>query len=147
VNSRATYMRLTAIPRRSDLTDAGRKLFEETKCSVCHVPTMKTRQDYPIAVLAGIDAPIFTDMLLHNMGDELSDGMVDGEAQSRDWRTAPLIGLRFNTLFLHDGRAHTIEEAILLHDGKGSEAAGSIALFRALSPSDHDALLAFVSAL
>lgn len=147
VNARATYMRLTAIPRRSDLTEVGRKLFEETKCSVCHVPTMKTRQDYPIAVLAGIDAPIFTDMLLHNMGDELSDGMVDGEAQSRDWRTAPLIGLRFNTLFLHDGRAHTIEEAILLHDGKGSEAAGSITLYRALSPSDHDALLTFVSAL
>jgi CxxC motif-containing protein (DUF1111 family) len=50
-------------------------------------------------------------------------------------------------MYLHDGRAHSVEEAILLHDGKGSEAAGAIALFRALSASDHDALLAFVRAL
>ena len=49
--------------------------------------------------------------------------------------------------YLHDGRAQTLEEAILLHDGEGSQAAGSIALFRALSASDHDALLAFVGAL
>lgn len=147
VNRRANYMRLTAIPRRSDLTDEGRALFDKAKCGVCHVSTMKTRADYPIPILAGIDAPIFTDLLLHDMGDELSDGVIDGEAQSRDWRTAPLIGLRFNTIFLHDGRAHTIEEAILRHDGKGSEAAEAINIFRALSPSDHAALLSYVSAL
>lgn len=147
VNTRAMYMRLTAIPRRIDLTEEGRALFDQARCSVCHVPSMKTRQDYPIALLAGIDAPIFTDLLLHDMGDELSDGMIDGEAQSRDWRTTPLLGLRFNSTFLHDGRALTVEEAILLHDGKGSEAAESISLFRALSPADHDALLTFVNAL
>jgi CxxC motif-containing protein (DUF1111 family) len=81
------------------------------------------------------------------MGDELADGVVDGEAESREWRTAPLVALRFDKVFLHDGRAHSIDEAILLHDGKGSQAAGSVAIFRALSASDHDALLAFVSAL
>jgi CxxC motif-containing protein (DUF1111 family) len=147
VNQRALYMRLTAIPRRTDLTEAGRALFDEAQCSACHVPTLKTRPDYPISVLAGIDAPIYTDMLLHAMGDELSDGLIDGEAQSRDWRTAPLIGLRFNKTFLHDGRAQTIEDAILLHDGAGSEAAASISFYKALSAEDHDALLAFVSAL
>lgn len=147
VNDRAMYMRLTAIPQRPELTGAGRALFDGVKCGACHVPSLKTRPDYPIALLAGIDAPVFTDLLLHDMGDELADGMIDGEAQSRDWRTPPLIALRFDKAFLHDGRAHTLEEAILLHDGKGSEASESIALFRALSPADHDALLTFVGAL
>jgi len=146
VNKRATYIRLTAIPRRTELA-AGRALFDQLQCRACHAPTLKTRPDYPIALLAGIDAPIFTDMLLHDMGDELADGMIDGEATSREWRTAPLIGLRFDKTFLHDGRAHTVEEAILLHAGKGSEAAASIASYEALSPADHDALLTFVSAL
>src|SRR5262249_52943988 len=113
VNARATYMRLIAIPRRTGLADAAKELFDEVKCSACHVPSLKTRADYPLPLLAGIDAPIFTDLLLHDMGDELADGMVDGEAASRDWRTSPLIGLRFNKTFLHDGRAHSIEEAIL----------------------------------
>jgi CxxC motif-containing protein (DUF1111 family) len=147
VNKRAMYVRLTAIPARKGLTDAAKALFDQVKCSVCHVPSMKTRADYPIDLIAGKDAPIFTDMLLHDMGDALADGMIDGEALSRDWRTAPLIGLRFNKTFLHDGRASSIEEAILFHDGKGSEAAESVSLFKALSPADHDALLAFVSAL
>jgi CxxC motif-containing protein (DUF1111 family) len=147
VNGRATYMRLTAIPDRRGLTERGRALFEGAGCGACHVPAMKTRPDYPIALLAGIDAPVFTDLLLHDMGDELADGVIDGEARSRDWRTAPLIGLRFNKTFLHDGRAHTVEEAILLHDGNGSEAAASIHAFLSLPPGDHDALLAFVGAL
>ena len=147
VNRRAMYMRLTAIPRRPRLTEEGRALFAAAHCDGCHVPAMKTRADYPIPLLAGIDAPVFTDMLLHDMGDALADGVIEGSARSRDWRTAPLIGLRFNRTFLHDGRAGTIEEAIVLHDGEGSEAADSIARFRALSPADRAALLAFVSAL
>ncbi|APR80961.1 Putative thiol oxidoreductase with 2 cytochrome c heme-binding site [Minicystis rosea] len=147
VNRRAMYMRLTAIPRRSGLTEEGRGLFAQAHCDGCHVPSMKTREDYPIRLLAGVDAPVFTDMLLHDLGDALADGVIDGSAQSRDWRTAPLIGLRFNKTFMHDGRALTIEEAILLHDGPGSEAADSIARFRALSDDGRAALLAFVRAL
>lgn len=147
VNARATYLRLTAIPSRAEADAFGGALFEGTGCAACHVPRLKTRPDYPIALLAGIDAPVFTDMLLHDMGDGLADGMVEGQAGPRDWRTSPLIGLRFYSTYLHDGRAHTLDEAILLHDGEGSEAAASIALFKALSPTDHDTLLAFVSAL
>ncbi len=147
VNKRAMYIRLTAIPGRKGLTDAGQALFAQAKCDVCHAPSMKTSADYPIAVLAGIDASVYTDMLLHDMGDALADGMIDGEAQSRDWRTAPLLGLRFNKTFLHDGRAHTVEEAILLHAGEGSEAAESVAIYEGLSAEDNAALLAFVSAL
>jgi CxxC motif-containing protein (DUF1111 family) len=147
VNRRAMYVRLTAIPRRAGLTGEGRALFESAGCAVCHAPSMRTRPDYPIALLAGIDAPVFTDLLLHDMGGGLADGVAEGGAGARDWRTAPLIGLRFDKAYLHDGRARTVEEAILLHDGDGSEAASSIARFRALSPSDHDTLLAFVRAL
>jgi CxxC motif-containing protein (DUF1111 family) len=147
VNARAKYMRLTAIPRRDGLDDAGMALFAEARCDGCHVPSLRTRADYPLALLADIDAPVFTDLLLHDMGDGLADGVTEGEAGSRDWRTAPLIGLRFYKTYLHDGRARTIEQAILLHDGAGSEAADSIARFKALSAADHDALLAFVSGL
>ena len=69
------------------------------------------------------------------------------EATSREWRTAPLIGLRFNRVLMHDGRARTIEEAILDHDDEGSEAHGSVALFRGLSSGEKAALLDYVGAL
>ena len=147
VNKRAMYVRLTAIPRRDGLTPEGEALFAQANCDVCHAPSMKTRKDYPIAQLAGIDAPVFTDMLVHDMGDELADGMVDGDAGSREWRTAPLVGLRFNKTFLHDGRATTIEEAILAHAGKGSEAAESTDLYKNMSDADRKLLLDYVSAL
>ena len=147
VNARAGYMRLIAIPRRRGLDEPGRAIFDEVRCAACHAPSLRTRADYPIALLADIDAPVFTDMLLHDMGDGLADGVIDGEAGPRDWRTAPLVGLRFLRTYLHDGRARTVEEAILLHDGEGSEAKDSIARFKAISAADHDALLAFVKAL
>jgi CxxC motif-containing protein (DUF1111 family) len=68
-------------------------------------------------------------------------------ATSRQWRTAPLMGLRFFQSYLHDGRGKTIEEAILLHHGTGSEASGSVAKFRALSASDRQELIRYVSSL
>jgi CxxC motif-containing protein (DUF1111 family) len=146
LNLRADYVRTTAIPKRTD--DArGRALFEQASCAACHVPAMRTRADYPIAALADMDAPIFTDVLLHDMGDALADGTAEGEATGRDWRTAPLIGLRFNRVFMHDGRAATIEEAIHDHASPGSEANGSVAAFDALPPADREALLSFVSRL
>ncbi len=147
VNSRSNYVRLTAIPHRLDLDEQGAALFDKALCSVCHAPSLKTRADYPVALLAGLDAPIYTDLLLHDLGDTLADGVVDGTATSREWRTAPLIGLRFNKSFLHDGRAHTVEEAILGHAGDGSQATGSLAIYAALSADDRATLLAFVGAL
>jgi len=144
VNKRATYVRTTAIPKRADAEAHGAQLFSDAKCAVCHVPALKTRADYPIALLAGIDAPVYTDVLLHDLGDALADGMVEGLATGRDWRTAPLIGLRFNRTFMHDGRAHDIDEAIAAHGSPGSEANESVALYRGMSAADQGALLAFV---
>ena len=148
VNIRTIYVRLTAIPRRANVIN-GAALFAQTKCDACHVPSMRTRKDYPIAPLADIDAPIYSDILLHDMGTELADGISDGEATSRDWRTPPLIGLRFLKSYLHDGRATTVEQSILMHGGagSGSEAAESVALFSALGPAEKATLLEFVGAL
>ena len=148
VNDVAGYMRLLAIPRRAAPPDPlGPALFASTKCGVCHAPSLRTRADYPIAELADRDAPVFTDFLLHDLGTALADGLDEGDASSREWRTAPLIGLRFDRVLLHDGRARTIEEAILDHDGEGSEARASIALFRSLSAAEKASLLAYVGAL
>ena len=125
-------------------------MFASSECAVCHVPSLATRADYAIPELAGIDAPVYTDLLLHRMGPELADGLpsdVDGEAGSFEWRTAPLIGLRFNRTFLHDGRAKSIEEAVLLHRAEGSEANAAIDRFEALSDADRETLLQFVEAL
>lgn len=139
----AFYVRRIAIPRRA-LPGGGAALFQQVGCATCHVPTLHTRADYPIPQLADIDAPIYSDLLLHDMGDALSDAMTDGNASSREWRTAPLIGLRFARTYLHDGRAHSVEEAIAAHAGQG---AASAAAFAALPAADHQLLLAFVEAL
>ncbi|HET9959478.1 MAG TPA: di-heme oxidoredictase family protein [Polyangiaceae bacterium] len=151
VNMRANYVRVLEIPTRRGPQDAAR-LFQDVQCAACHVPSLRTRADYPIDALADIDAPIYTDLLIHNMGEDLADGLpaaddVDGQAGSFDWRTAPLIGLRFNRTFLHDGRAKSVEEAILMHRGVGSEANDSVARFEALSERERALLVSFVESL
>jgi CxxC motif-containing protein (DUF1111 family) len=114
---------------------------------VCHVPILKTRADYPIPQLANIEAPIFSDLLLHDMGPDFSDGLAEYDAAASEWRTAPLIGLRHLRNYLHDGRAATVEDAILLHDSPGSEAATVAAKYKNLSDSEKQQLLDFVSSL
>jgi len=151
VNKRADYVRGIAIPGRHT-DDVGAGLFEASLCAVCHAPSLHTRADYPIAALADMDAPIYTDMLLHRMSDELADGLpadpsVDGQADSFSWRTAPLIGLRFDKNYLHDGRASSITEAIELHRGTNSEANPAVDAFDALGAEDQQTLVNFVEGL
>lgn len=143
----ATYIRLLAIPRREGLTDAGAHVFAAAGCADCHAPTMRTRADFPVPLLAGIDAPIYSDLLLHDLGDALADGIRDGEAGPRAWRTAPLIGLRHLRGYLHDGRAATLDEAIRAHGGAGSEARFAVDRYDALSPDERERLLEFVGHL
>jgi CxxC motif-containing protein (DUF1111 family) len=148
VNNVADYMRFLRIPARQNADDAaGAKLFESAQCNVCHVPTLHTRADYPIAQLADIDAAIYTDLLLHDMGPDYADGLQDYDASSSEWRTAPLMGLRFFQYYLHDGRAHSVEEAIELHGSDGSEAKASVDLFRALDDDRRAQLVSYVSGL
>lgn len=149
VHKRAMYLRLLAIPKRPKPDAAATALFARAKCDVCHAPSLKTRADYPIKAIAGVDAPLYTDMLLHDMGDKLADSLptTDGSATWRTWRTAPLVGLRFNRTFMHDGRARSVAEAISAHDGPGSEAAESVRIYDGLSPADRKTLDDFVGGL
>lgn len=143
VNLMADYLRLLEIPARP-VDEAGAALFDEVGCATCHVPSLRTRADYPIEALADVDAPVYSDMLLHDMGEALADGVVELGASGRQWRTAPLVGLRFQRAFLHDGRASDLRTAILDHRSPGSEASGAVDAFEALSDADAEALLTFV---
>lgn len=149
INLVANYMRLVEIPRRDPAfaSEKARGAFDRALCSACHVPTLRTASSYPIPQLAGIDAPIYSDLLLHDLGGGYSDGLTDESATASEWKTAPLIGLRFMKTFLHDGRAHSVEEAIVGHAGAGSQASESVQRFQALSPDDRSALVAFVESL
>lgn len=125
----------------------GRSLFTASGCASCHVPSLRTGQS-PIAALVNRQAELYSDLLLHDMGDALADNRPDGSATGREWRTTPLWGLRLMRRFLngdafllHDGRARTVDEAIRLH---GGEALASRQAFEALTPAQRAALIDFV---
>ena len=92
----------------------------------------------------------YTDLLLHDMGAGLADNRPDGEASGTEWRTPPLWGIGLvetvngHTMFLHDGRARTIEEAILWHGGEAEE---SRHLFMGLTVEEREALIRFLESL
>ncbi len=144
------YVRLLAPPAPADMTPGrarGRDLFHAVGCASCHVPELRTGTNSTPA-LANQAVPLYSDLLLHDMGEALADHRPDGSATGREWRTAPLWGLRVMRSFLngdafllHDGRARSVEEAILRH---GGEAEASREAFRRLSPTDRAALLDFV---
>ena len=144
-----------AVPARRNVTDAdfkrGEVLFDDAKCSVCHVPTMKTAAEFkPLPQLANQIFHAYTDLLIHDMGEGLSDGRPDYQAKPTEWRTPPLWALGLSeivtgsTSMLHDGRARNATEAILWHDG---EAKVSRDAFRKMSKVDRDALLKFLNSI
>jgi CxxC motif-containing protein (DUF1111 family) len=143
----AGYVRMLSMPPRSEPSRRGRALFEEAECATCHVPKLATSRDFEVTALAGIEAPVYSDLLLHDMGEGLSNGVREGDAGAREWRTAPLMGLRFMPALLHDGRAKSVREAILAHGEPDSEARGSASIFRALPAADQAELVEFVEAL
>ncbi len=142
----ADYLRMLQIPaRRSDQRGLG--LFERARCSDCHEPSFTTRPDAHVAALSDVSVELYTDFLLHDMGAALSDGLREESAGPRDFRTAPLMGLRFQAAFLHDGRAKTVAEAIEAHGAQDSEARDSFAAFRSLDDDERRQLVTFVEAL
>ena len=149
------WLRGLAVPARRNMADPevrrGEKLFADAKCAVCHVPEMKTAERFPpMPQLANQVFRAYTDLLLHDMGEELADGRPDFKAGPRDWRTAPLWGLGLSqtvsgsTTMLHDGRARNITEAVLWH---GGEAAGAREVFRNMPKAEREALVRFVEAI
>ena len=120
----------------------GRVVFRRVGCASCHVPVLVTGPS-PIAALRFKVFQPYTDLLLHNMGPDLADICL-GQARPAEFRTEPLMGLRFATALLHDGRAHTITEAIQAHGGEATAARNR---FNALRPGSRAALLDFLSKL
>src|SRR5437867_8719578 len=89
----------------------------------------------------------FSDFALHDMGRGLADGVSQGNANGREFRTAPLWGVGQRIFFLHDGRTSDLHQAILDHASEGSEANSVISNFKQLSPTDKQALLNFLRSL
>jgi CxxC motif-containing protein (DUF1111 family) len=123
-------------PSSATRNSDGAAVFTSIGCGTCHVPAM------PLP--GGAEAPLYSDLLLHDMGPTLDDGVVQGQARGRDWRTTPLWGLGVRVRFLHDGRATTLAGAIAAHDGEGAKSA---AAFRNLTPDLRERLLAFLGSL
>lgn len=147
------YLRLLGVPARRvvdpELERRGYHRFVQIGCASCHIPTLRTLDFDPESPLSGQTIHPFTDLLLHDMGEGLADGLPDGDASGSEWRTPPLWGLGRvvddpRARLLHDGRASSIEEAILMH---GGEAAGVVERYAALSGSEREALLAFLHTL
>ncbi len=129
----------------------GAELFERAQCSICHVSTLRTAERFErLPQLANQEFHAYTDLLLHDMGEELADGRPDFEAGPRDWRTPPLWGLGLSqnvsgsTALLHDGRARNVTEAIVWH---GGEAATARNAFKAMTWQDRAALLRFLDSI
>ncbi len=127
----------------------GKVLFNSVSCAACHIPKMKTGS-HTIPALENQTIRPYTDLLLHDMGDDLADNAPDFKATGNEWRTPPLWGIGLietvngHTNLLHDGRARNIEEAILWH---GGEAENSKLEFMNLSLTERKKVLDFIKSL
>lgn len=128
----------------------GEKLFQQVGCAACHLPELRTG-DYPLLpIIANTTFRAFTDLLLHDMGEDLADGRPDFLAGPRDWRTPPLWGIGLSaqvngsTHLLHDGRARNVLEAILWHGGEAKAAKDA---FSKMPATEREALIDFVNSL
>ncbi|HHG90471.1 MAG TPA: c-type cytochrome, partial [Devosia sp.] len=142
----AFYAANLAVPPRRNTKNPevveGGAVFANIGCAACHSPEQPQDNGQTIAP--------YTDLLLHDMGEGLADGIAVGSASKREWRTAPLWGIGLteivsgHTFFLHDGRARNLTEAILWHGGEGERSRN---LFADLGPQQRQNLLAFLNSL
>jgi CxxC motif-containing protein (DUF1111 family) len=137
----AAFMRGLAGPTPSQDTPGGalsiargKAAFSAVGCALCHTPT-----------LAGV--PLYSDLLLHRLGNTLADGIQQGSAGPDQFRTAPLWGLGQRLFFLHDGRTTDLMETIWAHRSNGSEANQVIHNFDDLGGQDKQDLLNFLRSL
>ncbi len=154
LNAVTFYVRTLAVPARRNVTDAavqrGELLFTQMQCASCHIPTMYTGVDITFPSMSNQRIHPYTDLLVHDLGAGLADNRPDYLAGGSEWRTTPLwgIGLLEKTngtpFYLHDGRARTLEEAILWH---GGEAQNSRDQFTKLSKSERGAVISFLQSL
>lgn len=148
------YLQTLKAPLQRSASDpdvvAGKQLFINSSCGKCHTPELQTGH-HPVAALSNKTFAPYSDFLLHDMGPGLDDGYTEGTALTAEWRTPPLWGLGLSQnsqggryFLLHDGRAQSLEEAILLH---GGEAIGSRNNFQKLSVAEKGQLIKFLESL
>jgi CxxC motif-containing protein (DUF1111 family) len=149
----AFFMRFLAAPTPSPDTPGGAtsiangsSLFSSIGCALCHTPTLNTGGT-TVAALRNKPVNLFSDMLVHDMGVGLADGVSQGQAGPREFRSAPLWGLGQRIFFLHDGRTSDLLQAIQAHSSTGSEANSVIGNFNRLPESKKQDLLNFLRSL
>ena len=148
------YASALAVPARRGWDDPtvlhGKELFRELGCATCHTPKFTTGIHPTIPALSHQTIYPYTDLLLHDMGEELADGRPDYLAGGREWRTPPLWGIGLvptvngHTRYLHDGRARSLMEAVLWHGGEAEAARDRVLT---LPAKDRDALIRFLESL
>lgn len=154
LNNVVFYLQTLKVPNPRNENDpniiAGKFKFQNIGCENCHKQTLRTGYS-PVEALSFKEFHPYTDLLLHDMGKNLDDGYTEGSAHTSEWRTPPLWGLGLSPnsqggqyFLLHDGRAHSIEEAILLH---GGEAKTCIGAYKNLSDSEKESILKFLQSL
>lgn len=148
------YLQTLKAPLQRDTEELniikGNAIFKEIGCESCHRETLRTGPS-AVSALNQVEFHPYTDLLLHDMGPDLDDGYTEGIAKSSEWRTAPLWGLGLakdsqggKYYLLHDGRARSIEEAILLH---GGEANKSRERYKDLNKEDQIKIIQFLESL
>jgi CxxC motif-containing protein (DUF1111 family) len=148
------YLKTLKAPVQRNQNDpdviSGKQIFLNISCDKCHTPQMQTGSS-SIAVLANKSFSPFTDLLLHDMGTGLNDGYTEGTALTAEWRTPPLWGLGLSKnsqggqyFLLHDGRAGSIEQAILSHGGEAEQSKNN---FQQLNAADKTKLIKFLESL
>ena len=147
VDDLTAFQRYQAPPPPLALTAQARDggaLFNRVGCVECHTPAFQTGPN-KIGIPEGLDVALYSDLLLHDMGAELADGIRwQGRAGSQDWRTPTLWGLRFRQRFMHDGRASSLEDAIQWHGGEGQAVTDA---YNRLAAGEKDSLRAFLMSI
>lgn len=148
------YSQVLAVPAQrsteSPAVRAGGRHFERVGCAACHIASLRTGGSAALSSYRNVTIHPYTDLLLHDMGSGLAGGPPEGDASNSEWRTPPLWGIGLfgvvngHTRYLHDGRARSLEEAILWHGGEGAPAR---ARFEGLSRAERQELLAFLASL
>src|SRR3954447_5478501 len=145
----AAFIALLGPPPRSrdadDIAKAGERIFAEIGCGQCHTPSLAPPYKTEAELGYRTEIRAYTDLLLHEMGTELADGIVEGKAGPSEFRTPPLWGIAASgPPYLHDGRAKDLAEAIALHGGEARNTGGR---WERLSPGDRAALISFLRSL
>ena len=148
------YVKTLAVPVRRNVNDEavkqGKLLFIQSGCASCHIPDQKTAVNVAFPAISNQLIHPYTDLLLHDMGDDLADNRPDFKATGKEWRTAPLWGIGLtqkvngHNNFLHDGRARSLLEAVMWH---GGEAAASRNKVKTMTADQRNQLIKFLESL